>query len=57
MAPRKVKLIPVENILNQIVEDLGEENKEVTYDDVVNLINDEKETDYTDIEGLEDFII
>ena len=57
MAPRKVKLIPVENILNQIVEDLGEENKEVTYDDVVNLINDEKGPDNPDLEGLEDFIV
>ena len=57
MAPRKVKSIPVENTLNQVVEDLGEENKEVTYDDVVNLINDEKEPDNPDIEGLEDFII
>ena len=57
MAPRKVKSIPVENTLNQVVEDLGEENKEVTYDDVVNLINDEKEPDNTDVEGLEAFII
>ena len=29
MAPRKAKSIPVENTLNQVVEDLGEENKEV----------------------------
>ena len=44
MPPRKIKSIHVENTLNQVVEDLGEDNKEVTYDEVVNLINDEKKT-------------
>jgi hypothetical protein len=53
MAPRKVKSIPVENTLNNVVDD---ENKEVSYDAVINLINDEKEPVTTDVEGLEDFI-
>ena len=57
MPPRKIKSIHVENTLNQVVEDLGEDNKEVTYDEVVNLINDEKKPDNPDIEGLEDFIV
>ena len=54
MPPRKVKSIPVENTLNNVVDD---ENKEVSYDAVINLINEEKEPVTTDVEGLEDFII
>ena len=42
---------------NEIDVENDEANKEVTYEDVVNLINDGKEPDNLDIEGLEDFII
>ena len=54
MAPRKVKSIPVENTLNNVVDD---ENKEVSYDAVINLINEDQEPVTVDVEGLEDFII
>ena len=52
MPPRKAKSIPAENTLNQVVEDDDDENKEVTYYDVINLIHDEKDHVTTDVEGL-----
>ena len=54
MAPRKVKTIPVENTLNNVVDD---ENKEVSYDAVINLIKEDQEPVTVDVEGLEIFII